>query len=102
MKDFETELLVLALAVGFQTVTNNDSVYLTTIYKNQTRLYAIEETKNSLFNGKADEILQIIDERLEINSSTKDLKKRYDVLYEALGDENHKFWRKAKNNIEGV
>ena len=49
------------------------------------------------FLGMESEILSIIDDRLGVHSYTKDLKRRYDVYYEALGDEDHRFWNKAKS-----
>ncbi len=97
-KDYQTDLVVLALAVGFKTATKDKNIYLATIYKNQTRLYRFEEKQDDMLCGKSKEILEIIDARLGIKDDSNDLKKRYKVFYEALGDENHPFWNIAKTN----
>ena len=97
MTDYQMELMVLATAVGFTSELNNGKVYLTTIYKNQTRLFPIDVNSEDAFLGMESEILSIIDDRLGVHSYTKDLKRRYDVYYEALGDEDHRFWNKAKS-----
>ncbi len=97
MTDYQMELMVLATAVGFRSELKDGKVYLTTIYKNQTRLFPIDVNSSDAFFGSDDEILDIIDERLGVKSYTKDLKRRYNVYYEALGDENHRFWDKAKS-----
>lgn len=99
-KDFQTDLVVLALAVGFKTATKDKNIYLTTIYKDQTRLYRFEEKQDDMLCGKGKEILAIIDERLGIKDNDTDLKKRYKVFYEALADDSHPFWQIAKANLE--
>ena len=97
-KDYQTDLVVLALAVGFQTVAKDKNIYLTTIYKNQTKMYPFNEKQDDMLCGKSAEILAIIDERLGVKTDSKDLNRRYKVFYEALADENHPFWKIAKAN----
>ena len=99
MTDYQMELMILATAVGFTSELKDGKVYLTTIYKNQTKLFPIDVKSEDAFLGSEKEILAIIDERLGVHSYTKDLKRRYDVYYEALADEDHRFWKKAKSKF---
>ena len=99
MTDYQMELMILATAVGFRSEMNDGKVYLTTIHQNQTRLFPIDAKSEDALLGQEKEILSIIDERLGLHSYTKDLKRRFDVYYEALGDEDHRFWKKAKSKF---
>lgn len=99
MTDYQMELMILATAVGFRSELKDKTVYLATIHKNQTKLFPIDANSDDAFLGREDEILAIIDERLGLHSYTKDLKRRFDVYYEALSDEDHRFWKRAKSKI---
>ncbi|MBP3630841.1 MAG: hypothetical protein J6J23_05070 [Clostridia bacterium] len=99
MTDYQMELMVLATAIGFRSELKDGKVYLTTIYKDQVKLFPIDVNSEDAFLGRDKEILAIIDERLGVHSYTKDLKRRYDVYYEALADEDHRFWKTAKSKF---
>ena len=65
MTEYQENLVVLAVALGFQTIEKDGKVYLTTIYNNKTMLYPIEQNSGNALLGKEKEILEIIDSRYQ-------------------------------------
>ena len=96
MTEYQENLVVLAVALGFQTIEKDGKVYLTTIYNNKTMLYPIEQNSGNALLGKEKEILEIIDSRLGIKTESDDLKRRYKLFMSAMVDPNNSFWDKAK------
>ncbi len=97
MTDYQANLILLALSCGFTSEKKNGQTYLITINNNKTLMYSFNDGNGDALLGKEAEILSIVDKRLGVNFADADLKKRFDVFFSALNDENHYFWNKAKN-----
>ena len=96
MTEYQENLVVLAVALGFETVEKDGKVYLVTIDENQTKLFPIDRSVGNSLLGKENEILAIIDKRLGIVTESDDLKRRYKLFMSAMRDPNNSFWDKAK------
>lgn len=96
MTEYQENLIVLAVALGFETVEKDGKVYLVTIDDNQTKLFPIDSSVGNSLLGKENEILAIIDKRLGIVTESDDLKRRYKLFMSAMSDPNNSFWDKAK------
>lgn len=95
----QSDLLVLALATGFRGFVKEGKTWLMTIHNGQSFPFRVDFTKNDIFCGNEEAILDIIDDRLGLNASVT-LEDRFDTILSAFGDENHKFWDIAKENIK--
>lgn len=98
---YQNDLLVLALATGFKGYVKDGKTWIMTIYKGQSLPFRINFTRDDIFCGNAESVLDIIDERLGFsNEKPEGLEKRFHTILSAFGDENHKFWDIAKQNIK--
>ncbi len=96
MTEYQENLVVLAVSLGFQTVKKDGKVFLVTIDENKTKLFPFDPKSGDALLGKDAEILAIIDKRLGIKTESDDLKRRYNLFMSAMGDPNNQFWDKAK------
>lgn len=91
------DLAVLALSLGFHGMLDEQKrMWLTTKYQGQPVPILLTPDAEDLFGGRADLVLKIVDERLGINSTSKDLTLRFNKLNEIYNSEDHPFWDKAK------
>lgn len=97
MTDYQEDLLILAVAVGFQSHEKNGSLFLSTLYKGETKLYPVDLSSDNAFFGKEKEIISIIDERLEHKFEDNSIQKRQKFLQDAIADEGNAFWDRAKS-----
>lgn len=97
---FQNDLLVLALATGFRGYVKDGKTWIMTIFKGQSMPFRVNFSRDDIFCGNADKVLEIIDSRLDIKADKKDLEPRFNAIYNAFGDENHKFWDTAKQNLK--
>ena len=97
---YQNELLVLALATGFRGYVKDGKTWIMTIHKGQSQPYRVNFSREDIFCGNEEAILQIIDERLGIKNAGDDLAIRTDAISAAFEDENHKFWNIAKQNLK--
>lgn len=97
---YQNDLLVLALATGFRGYVKDGKTWVMTIHKGQTIPFRVNFTRDDIFCGNEEQILNIIDERLGIKQNKEDLTPRFNAIYSAFGDENHKFWDIAKGNLK--
>lgn len=95
----QNDLLVLALATGFRGYVQDGKTWLMTIYDGQSLPFRVDFDKNDIFCGNQQAILDIIDDRLGL-VAPKSLEDRFGTILTAFGDENHKFWDIAKQNIK--
>ena len=100
--NYQNDLLVLALATGFRGFVKDGKTWLMTIHKGQSIPFRVNFSRSEdIFCGNAQEILNIIDERLGItNKGAKTLEVRFTTILNAFGNENHKFWDIAKQNLK--
>ncbi len=96
MTEYQENLIVLAVSLGFQTIEKDGRVYFMTIDENKTKLFPFEPNSGNALLGKESEILAIIDKRLGIKTESDDLKRRYKLFMSAMGDPNNQFWDRAK------
>jgi len=101
-ENYQNDLLVLALATGFRGFVKDGKTWLMTIHKGQSMPFRINFSRtDDIFCGNEDSILNIIDERLgTVGLSNQSLEQRFTTIYNAFGDENHKFWDIAKQNVQ--
>lgn len=99
-ENYQNELLVLALATGFRGYVKDGKSWIMTIFKGQSMPFKIDFSKDDIFCGNEKIILNIIDTRLGIKDAGENLTTRTNALTSAFGDENHKFWDIAKQNIK--
>lgn len=97
---YQNDLLVLALATGFRGYVKDGKTWIMTIHKGQTMPFKIDFSKEDIFCGNEGVILDIIDSRLDITDKDADMGKRFSAIYSAFGDENHKYWDMAKQNMK--
>ncbi len=96
MTEYQENLVVLAVALGFETIEKDGKAYLVTIDDNKTKLFLIDKTAGDALLGKEGEILAIIDKRLGIVTESDDLKRRYKLFMSIMSEPGNKFWDKAK------
>ena len=97
---YQNDLLVLALATGFRGYVKDGKTWIMTIYKGQSMPFRVNFSREDIFCGNEKSILDIIDSRLGLTNVGEDLSIRSDAISVAFGDENHKFWNIAKQNIK--
>lgn len=98
---YQNDLLVLALATGFRGFVKDGKTWLMTIHKGQSIPFRINFQREDMFCGNEQQVLNIIDERLDlIGSDPKDLEIRFNTIVSAFGDNGHKFWDIAKQNLK--
>jgi len=96
---YQNDLLVLALATGFRGFVKDGKTWLMTIHKGQSFPFRVNFAREDIFCGNQEAILEIIDERLGLDNP-KSLEDRFGTILSAFGDEKHKFWDIAKQNIK--
>lgn len=101
-ENYQNDLLVLALATGFRGFVKDGKTWLMTIYKGQSLPFRVNfERKDDIFCGNEQAILDIIDDRLGVESrENSSLEERFSTILNAFGDEKHKFWDIAKQNLK--
>ena len=100
-ENYQNDLLVLALATGFRGFVKDGKTWLMTIYKGQSLPFRVNfERKEDIFCGNEQAILDIIDERLGLKTNNSSLEERFATILKAFGDEQHKFWDIAKQNLK--
>lgn len=97
---YQNDLLVLALATGFRGYVKDGKTWIMTIHKGQSFPFRINFERDDILCGNGDKILEIIDERLDIIDKSNSLEKRFNAIINAFGDNEHKFWNIAKQNIK--
>ena len=97
---YQNDLLVLALATGFRGYVKDGKTWIMTIHKGQSFPFRINFERDDILCGNGDKILEIIDERLDITDKSNSLEKRFNAIINAFGDNEHKFWNIAKQNIK--
>ena len=98
---YQNDLLVLALATGFRGYVKDGKTWVMTIHKGQTMPFRVNFNRTEdIFCGNADAILEIIDARLDTKEDKQNLESRFNAIYTAFGDENHKYWDIAKQNLK--
>lgn len=95
----QNDILVLALATGFRGYVKDGKTWLMTIHNGQSLPFRIDYSKEDIFCGNEQAILDIIDDRLGLDDP-QSLESRFGTIMAAFGDENHKFWDIAKKNIK--
>jgi len=96
---YQNDLLVLALATGFRGFIKDGKTWLMTIHKGQSLPFRVNFEREDIFCGNQEAILGIIDERLGLDSP-QSLEDRFGTILSAFGDEKHKFWDIAKQNMK--
>ena len=98
----QNDLLVLALATGFRGFVKDGKTWLMTINNGQSIPFRVNfNRKDDIFCGNEKAILEIIDSRLGIEGKTNSsLEERFSTILAAFGDEKHKFWDIAKQNLK--
>lgn len=98
---YQNDLLVLALATGFRGYVKDGKTWIMTIHHGQSHPFRINFEREDIFCGNEQRVLEIIDERLGLNGqAAENLELRFSSIMEAFGDEGHKFWDIAKQNIK--
>lgn len=98
---YQNDLLVLALATGFRGYVKDGKTWLMTIHKGQSFPFRVNFEREDIFCGNEAKVLEIIDERLGMAGEESDnLESRFNAILTAFGDENHKFWDIAKQNLK--
>lgn len=97
---YQNDLLVLALATGFRGYVKDGKTWIMTIHKGQSLPFRVNFNREDIFCGNASAILEIVDERLDIIADKENLEPRFEAIYSAFGNENHKFWDTAKQNLK--
>ena len=100
VEKYQNDLLVLALATGFRGYVKDGKTWLMTIHKGQSFPFRVNFTReDDIFCGNEEAILKIIDERLGLDNP-QTLEERFNTIMSAFGDEKHKFWDIAKQNMK--
>lgn len=100
-ENYQNDLLVLALATGFRGFVKDGKTWLMTIHKGQSIPFRLNFEREDIFCGNDEKVLEIIDERLGVNgNASESLEGRFGAILTAFGDENHKFWDIAKQNLK--
>lgn len=99
-ENYQNDLLVLALATGFRGYVKDGKTWMMTIHQGQSIPFRVNFTREDIFCGNEKAILDIIDSRLGLTNAGTDLMVRTNAISAAFGDENHKFWNIAKQNIK--
>ena len=96
----QNDLLVLALATGFRGYVKDGKTWLMTIHNGQSLPFRVNFSReDDIFCGNEQAILDIIDSRLGLDAP-KTLEDRFSTILSAFGDEKHKFWDIAKQNMK--
>ena len=98
---YQNDLLVLALATGFRGFFKDGKTWIMTISKGQSLPFRVNFEREDIFCGNEQKILEIIDERLgTVGAPRNELEMRFNSIMTAFGDEGHKFWDIAKQNLK--
>ena len=98
---YQSDLIVLALATGFRGYVKDGKTWIMTLHKGQSLPFRINFEREDIFCGNEQKVLDIIDERLGTTGEPKGvLESRFNSIMTAFGDENHKFWDIAKQNLK--